>query len=41
MVVNDVPSVIDVRVSGPRTILSNLRPSDFTLAVDLKGAIRG
>ena len=38
MVVNDVPSVIDVRVSGPRTILSNLRPSDFTLAVDLKGA---
>ncbi|NLC71071.1 MAG: YbbR-like domain-containing protein [Desulfuromonadaceae bacterium] len=41
MVVNDVPSVVDVRVSGPRTILSNLRPSDFSLTVDLKGAHAG
>jgi len=41
MVVNDVPSVVDIRVSGPRTILSNLRPSDFALSVDLKGAHPG
>ena len=41
MVVNDVPNVVDVRVSGPRTILSNLRPSDYNLVVDLKGAHPG
>lgn len=36
MVVNEVPNVVDVRVSGPRTILSNLRPSDYDLTIDLK-----
>jgi YbbR domain-containing protein len=41
MVVNDLPNLVDVRVSGPRTILSSLRPSDIQLAVDLKGAKTG
>lgn len=36
LVANDVPSVVDVRVSGPRTLLMNLRPSDVSIAVDLK-----
>ena len=41
MVVNDLPSLVDVRISGPRTILSSLRPSDLLLSVDLKGAKTG
>lgn len=41
MVVNEVPSLIDVRISGPRTILSSLRPSDVMLSVDLRGAKSG
>lgn len=41
MVVNDLPSLVDVRISGPRTILSSLRPSDILLSVDLKGAKTG
>jgi len=41
MVVNDLPSLVDVRISGPRTILSSLRPSDLLLSVDLKGAKAG
>ncbi|BCR04094.1 hypothetical protein DESUT3_11630 [Desulfuromonas versatilis] len=36
MVANEVPSLVDVRISGPRTLLVNLRPSDISLAVDLK-----
>lgn len=36
MVANEVPSVIDVRISGPRTLLMNLRPDDISIAVDLK-----
>lgn len=36
MVANEVPNVIDVRISGPRTVLMNLRPGDIRLAVDLK-----
>ncbi len=35
MVANDVPSLIDVRISGPRTLLMNLRPSDISITVDL------
>lgn len=35
MVANDVPSLIDVRISGPRTLLMNLRPSDISISVDL------
>lgn len=36
MVANDVPSLVDVRISGPRTLLMNLRPEDISIAVDLK-----
>ncbi len=35
MVANEVPGLIDVRISGPRTVLMNLRPSDISIAVDL------
>jgi YbbR domain-containing protein len=37
MVANEVPSQIDVRISGPRTLLMNLQPKDISIAVDLKG----
>jgi YbbR domain-containing protein len=36
MVANEVPSLVDVRVSGPRTLLTNLRPKDISLSVDLR-----
>lgn len=36
MVANDVPSLIDVRISGPRTLLMNLHPNDISISVDLK-----
>ncbi len=41
MVVNDLPTLVDVRINGPRTILSRLRPSEIQLSVDLKGAKTG
>lgn len=37
MVANEVPSRVDVRISGPRTLLVNLKESDISIAVDLKG----
>lgn len=36
MVANEVPSLVDVRISGPRTLLMNLSPSDISISVDLK-----
>ena len=36
MVANEVPSTIDVRISGPRTLLMNLHPNDIRIAVDLE-----
>jgi len=36
MVANEVPSQVDVRISGPRTLLNNVRPSDISIAVDLR-----
>lgn len=36
MVANEVPSLVDVRISGPRTLLMNLRPTDINISVDLK-----
>ncbi len=36
IVANEVPSLVDVRISGPRTVLMNLRPSDIGISVDLK-----
>ena len=35
MIANEVPSLVDVRISGPRTVLMNLKPSDISLSVDL------
>ena len=35
MVANEVPSLIDVRVSGPRTLLSKVSPNDISIVVDL------
>lgn len=36
MVANEVPTLVDVRISGPRTLLMNLRPTDINISVDLK-----
>lgn len=36
MVANEVPSLVDVRISGPRTLLMNLKPKDINISVDLK-----
>jgi len=36
MLANEVPSLVDVRISGPRTLLMNLSPQDISIAVDLK-----
>ncbi len=35
MVANEVPSLIDVRVSGPRTLLAKVSPNDISIIVDL------
>ncbi|HKJ04756.1 MAG TPA: CdaR family protein [Geopsychrobacteraceae bacterium] len=35
MVANEVPSLVDVRISGPRTLLLKVNPSDMSIAVDL------
>lgn len=36
MLANEVPNLIDVRISGPRTLLMNLSPQDISISVDLK-----
>lgn len=36
MVANEIPNSIDVRISGPRTLLMNLHQDDIGIAVDLK-----
>ncbi len=36
MVANEVPSLVDVRISGPRTLLMNLSPTDIRISVDLE-----
>ena len=35
MVANEVPSQVDVRVSGPRTLLMKISPNDISIVVDL------
>lgn len=35
MVANEVPSLVDVRISGPRTLLMKVSPNDISIAVDL------
>jgi len=41
IVASEVPSLIDVRIAGPRTVLLNLSPADLNIAVDLKGLSPG
>jgi YbbR domain-containing protein len=36
MVANEVPSRVDVRINGPRTLLMNLHAEDMPIVVDLK-----
>ncbi len=35
IIANQVPSLIDVRISGPRTLLMKVSPNDISIAVDL------
>src|SRR6056297_3514930 len=35
MVANEVPNLVDIRLSGPRTLLMNLSPADISISVDL------
>jgi len=41
MVTNEVPSHIDVRIIGPRTLLVNQDPDQLSIGVDLKGLKEG
>lgn len=41
VVTSEVPSLIDVRISGPRTVLLNLSPAELNIGVDLKGLSPG
>ena len=41
IVSNSVPSLIDVRISGPRSILFNLQQRDLAINIDLKGLSPG
>ena len=35
MVANEVPNLVDIRISGPRTLLTKFSPNDFSIVVDL------
>jgi len=35
MIANEVPSLVDVRISGPRTLLTKISANDFSILVDL------
>lgn len=37
MVANETPSMVDVRISGPRTLLMKVSPNDISITVDLTG----
>lgn len=41
MIANEVPSSVDVRISGPRALLMNLSSSDISIAVDLEDLSAG
>lgn len=41
MVANDVPSLVEVRISGPRTLLMNLHSEDLRIVIDLKDLSSG
>jgi len=36
MVANEIPNLVDVRISGPRTLLMSLGRNDVSISVDLK-----
>ncbi len=35
IIANEVPSLVDVRISGPRTLLMKVSPNDISIVVDL------
>ena len=35
IIANEVPSLVDVRISGPRTLLMKVSPNDISIIVDL------
>lgn len=37
MVANEIPSMVDVRISGPRTLLMKVSPNDISITVDMTG----
>ena len=37
MIANEIPSMVDVRISGPRTLLMKVSPNDISITVDLSG----
>jgi YbbR domain-containing protein len=41
MISNEVPNLIDLRISGPRTLLMNLNQDDTRISVDLEGVHPG
>ena len=41
VVANEVASLVDVRISGPRTLLSKFQPSALSMSVDLHGLKAG
>ncbi len=41
MVANEIPSMVDVRISGPRTLLMKVSPNDISITVDLTGLSPG
>jgi hypothetical protein len=41
IVSNNIPSLIDVRISGPRSVLMNLQQSDLAIDIDLEGLTPG
>lgn len=41
VVSSEIPSLVDVRIAGPRTALLNLAPADLRITVDLDGLAPG
>lgn len=41
IVTSELPSLVDVRIAGPRTVLLNLSPDDLSIEVDLEGLSPG
>ncbi|GEM_PF-288966 len=41
MIANEVPTVVSLRISGPRALQGNLSPADISLRVDLKNLTAG